>query len=110
MSNKVFKDPIYGYIKIENELIKSVIDKPVFQRLRRIVQTSYAPLYASATHNRFTHSLGVFYLGQIAMTAIKNKHSDLFSSLPNIDNFFYMHVFCMMLGMRLFHILARNFI
>lgn len=88
MSNKVFKDPVYGYIKIENELIRSVIDKPVFQRLRRIVQTSYAPLYASATHNRFTHSLGVFYLGQIAMTAIKNKHSDLFSSLPNIDKIF----------------------
>lgn len=30
------------------------------------MQTSYSPLYSSALHNRFVHSLGVFYLGSIA--------------------------------------------
>ena len=64
--DKKFKDPIYGYISIPVEIIKNVVDTAVFQRLRRIVQTSYAPLYSSAVHNRFVHSIGVFHLGRIA--------------------------------------------
>lgn len=64
--SKKFKDPIYGYIDIPNDLIYKIIDSPPFQRLRRIVQTSYAPLYSSAVHNRFVHSLGVYHLGRIA--------------------------------------------
>ena len=86
MSNKVFKDPVYGYIEIETDLIKDVIDTPAFQRLRRILQTSYTPLYASATHNRFTHSLGVYFLGKIAINAIKKKHQGCFSSIPNLSS------------------------
>lgn len=55
--NKRLKDSIYGYIYIPIEFMKSVIDTAVFQRLRRILQTSYAPLYSSAIHNRFAHSI-----------------------------------------------------
>jgi HD superfamily phosphohydrolase len=62
---KKIKDPIYGYIAIDVDYIKRIIDTPVFQRLRRITQTSYAPLYSSALHNRFVHSLGVYHLGTI---------------------------------------------
>lgn len=65
-NSKKFKDPIYGYIDIPDSLIFGIIDSPSFQRLRRIVQTSYAPLYSSAVHNRFVHSLGVYHLGRIA--------------------------------------------
>ena len=65
-NSKKFKDPIYGYIDIPDTLIYGIIDSPSFQRLRRIVQTSYAPLYSSAVHNRFVHSLGVYHLGRIA--------------------------------------------
>ena len=86
--SKIFKDPIYGYIEIPNLLIKNVIDTPVFQRLRRIVQTSYAPLYASALHNRFTHSLGVYHLGRIAINAIIEKatetEKDFFKEYQNV--------------------------
>ena len=85
---KVFKDPIYGYIEVENDLIKKVIDKPAFQRLRRIIQTSYSPLYASAVHNRFTHSLGVYFLGKIAINTIYNKRRALFSFYENINSIF----------------------
>ena len=66
MRNKKLKDPLYGYIIIPNEIVKNVIDTAPFQRLRRITQTSYSPLYASAVHNRFVHSLGVYHLGRIA--------------------------------------------
>lgn len=60
---KKLKDPIYGYIKISTELIKRVVDTAAFQRLRRVLQTSYAPFFSSAIHNRFVHSVGVFHLG-----------------------------------------------
>ena len=59
MAEKRFKDPIYGYISVSTEFME-IVDTPEFQRLRRIIQTSYSPLYSSAMHNRFVHSLGVF--------------------------------------------------
>lgn len=70
---KKLKDPIYGYIKIPTELIKKVIDTAVFQRLRRVLQTSYAPLFSSAIHNRFVHSVGVFHLGCIASEQLSKE-------------------------------------
>ncbi|MCM1282928.1 MAG: HD domain-containing protein [Muribaculaceae bacterium] len=62
---KRLKDPIYGYISVPMDYMVHIVDTDVFQRLRRIIQTSYAPLYSSAVHNRFVHSLGVFHLGSI---------------------------------------------
>lgn len=62
---KRLKDPLYGYIEIPVEYVTNIIDTAEFQRLRRIMQTSYSPLYSSAIHNRFVHSIGVFYLGKI---------------------------------------------
>lgn len=84
MGDKRFKDPIYGYIEIEEEWITKVIDTPAFQRLRDVIQTSYAPLYSSAVHNRFVHSLGVYHLGRIAATAFLNSLGD--KSLPNFSD------------------------
>lgn len=70
MDCKQFKDPIYGYVKIPTEYVVQIIDTNIFQRLRRIIQTSYSPLYPSAIHNRFVHSIGVFHLGQIASETV----------------------------------------
>ena len=69
---KRFKDPIYGYIEIEENIAENIIDTPEFQRLRNIIQTSYSPLYASAVHNRFVHSLGVYHLGRIVTSSIND--------------------------------------
>ena len=63
---KRLKDPIYGYIQIPKAYMTEIVDSATFQRLRRIIQTSYSPLYSSAVHNRFVHSLGVYHLGAIA--------------------------------------------
>ncbi len=71
--DKRLKDPIYGYIEIPVEYMTNVIDTAVFQRLRRILQTSYAPLYSSAVHNRFVHSIGVFHLGRIVVKQLKKE-------------------------------------
>ena len=65
-SSKTIRDPMYGYITIE-EPFAQLIDTEEFQRLRNIRQTGYQSLYPSALHNRFVHSLGVFYLGKKAL-------------------------------------------
>ena len=67
---KRIKDPLYGYIEVP-DFVQKVIDTSVFQRLRDIVQTSYMPLYPSATHNRFAHSIGVYHLGTLALCGLK---------------------------------------
>ena len=62
-------DPIHGFIHVyDHEL--SIIDHPIFQRLRRIRQLSGAHLtYPSAQHTRFEHSLGVMQIaGQAGQT------------------------------------------
>ena len=76
MSTKTFKDPVYGYISIDEDIVHNVIDTATFQRLRNIRQTSYAPLYPGALHNRFIHSLGVCHLGQIAFRALERSFEE----------------------------------
>lgn len=66
------KDPIYGYIEIdENEDVKTIINSALFHRLENIIQTSYTAVYPSSVHNRFIHSIGVYYLGTLAIEGIK---------------------------------------
>ena len=86
MSFTLFKDPIYGYIRVPKELTHNIIDSPEFQRLRRISQTSYSPLFSSAVHNRFVHSIGVYHLGCLAsnslVASIKNHELDKILAQP----------------------------
>lgn len=68
VKEKKIKDSVYGYIRIPESIIDTIVDTPVFQRLRRIEQTSgsFRALYPGARHDRFAHSLGVFHLSTIA--------------------------------------------
>jgi HD superfamily phosphohydrolase len=53
-------DEVHGFIELVDEF-KEIVDTPLFQRLRRIKQTSLAYMvYPGATHSRFSHSLGSF--------------------------------------------------
>jgi len=66
----IIKDPLYKQILIKNKH-KKFIDCPEFQRLRFIRQTSFSEsVYPSATHTRFTHSMGVYHL----MRKVLNNH------------------------------------
>ena len=66
-------DPIHDFIRVyEHEL--SIIDNPIFQRLRRIRQLSGAHLtYPAAQHTRFEHSLGVMHIAGQAGQALSEK-------------------------------------
>ena len=76
MSSKLLKDPIYGYVDIDAKIVSGIIDTACFQRLRNIRQTSYAPLYPASFHNRFLHSIGVYYLGRKAFNALHQSLDD----------------------------------
>lgn len=82
-SYKRLKDPIYGYVNIPVQYMTDIIDTACFQRLRRIIQTSYSPLYSSAVHNRFVHSIGVYHLGEIAAGQLTQEIVGKFSIEPS---------------------------
>ncbi|GHT64321.1 dGTP triphosphohydrolase [Bacteroidia bacterium] len=79
--DKIFRDPIYGYISISEKYCEDFIDTPIFQRLRRIEQTSMRILYPAAHHDRFIHSLGVFYLGKTAFSHLEANSRNFFSEI-----------------------------
>ncbi len=73
---KLFKDPVHGYIMVPVSYCDALIDTPIFQRLRHIEQTSMRPLYPAAHHDRFIHSLGVYHIGKQAIEHIVGGTSD----------------------------------
>ena len=73
---KSIKDTVHGYISVPNIYFDKLIDDSVFQRLKRIEQTSIRTIFPCARHDRFIHSLGTFHLGQKAVDAIY-ENSDL---------------------------------
>lgn len=71
---KVFNDPIYGFIRITNDLIYDLIDDSYFQRLRRISQMGLSYLvFPGAHHTRFHHALGCMHLMQQAIQTLRFK-------------------------------------
>jgi len=75
---KIFNDPVYGFIPIENELIFDIIEHPYFQRLRRIKQLGLTHLvYPGALHTRFHHSMGAMYLMNQVIFALRLKNHEI---------------------------------
>ena len=72
--NKIVNDPIYGFVRIPDELHYDIIEHPYFQRLRRIKQVSLTNLvYPGANHTRFAHSLGAMHLMRRAVQLLNDK-------------------------------------
>ena len=67
-------------------IISDIVDTAGFQRLRNVIQTSYSPLYSSAVHNRFVHSLGVYHLGCIVAENIANQAGE-FEEVGDISRY-----------------------
>lgn len=75
---KIFNDPVYGFISIQNELIFDIIEHHYFQRLRRIKQLGLTHLvYPGALHTRFHHSLGAMHLMQKAISELRSKGHEI---------------------------------
>lgn len=68
---KVFRDPLYGYIKVDEPLIWELIQTKEFQRLRRIHQLGGTHMvYHTAEHTRFAHSLGTYEVARLIITEV----------------------------------------
>jgi len=73
MKSKSFKDPIHGIICIDKTdiVIKELVETKEFQRLRNIYQLGECfNVFPGATHTRFSHSLGVYYLCTLVIKQI----------------------------------------
>jgi HD superfamily phosphohydrolase/uncharacterized protein YjbK len=66
-----FRDPVQGYISVPRIYVTGLIDTPYVQRIKGISQTGIRPVYPSATHDRFTHSLGVYRFSMMAYDSLK---------------------------------------
>jgi HD superfamily phosphohydrolases len=70
---KLIRDPVHGYIELDDKLV-SVVSDPYFQRLRYITQTGLAYLvYPGMTHSRFEHSLGAMFLASEFLRYIRRN-------------------------------------
>ena len=66
MNLKIIKDPVHGYIEVEDFALR-LLDSPVVQRLRYIRQLGFSYfVYPGANHTRFEHSLGTMFLADVA--------------------------------------------
>lgn len=64
------RDPIHGAIRVEDSE-REVVDHPFVQRLRGVRATGFAAMaFPSATHTRYSHSLGVMHLAGRAFDRI----------------------------------------
>lgn len=68
--SKTFMDTVHGYIYIPKVFVEYIVDTVWFQRLRYIDQTGMKILYPNGKHDRFCHSLGVYYLGLKAVDTL----------------------------------------
>lgn len=77
---KVFRDPLYGYIRVQYQLILDLIDTKELQRLRRIRQLSgVSMVFHTAEHSRFQHSLGAYEMARKVINEVygaKNNMSE----------------------------------
>ncbi len=70
---KVLRDPVHGYVRVDSDVVWNCIAAKEFQRLRRIKQlgsTSY--VYHCGEHTRFAHSLGVYEIVRRMVTEVRD--------------------------------------
>lgn len=78
---KVIRDPVHGYIHIQDKVILDIISAKEFQRLRRIKQLGpISYVFPGATHTRFEHNLGVYELTRRITKIFEEKYP---SQTPN---------------------------
>ena len=75
---KVFRDPIAGYVRVNNEIVWRCIESREFQRLKRIKQLgSTFMVYHTGEHSRFSHSLGVYEIIRRMVNEVKDLNNGL---------------------------------
>ena len=77
----IIRDPVHGDLTVPED-VRQLIDTRTFQRLRYIQQLAtchYA--FPSATHTRFSHSIGAFHLANQLINRLRILYPDKISDL-----------------------------
>jgi uncharacterized protein len=75
---KIFNDPVYGFISVNDDLLFDIIEHPYFQRLRRIKQLGLTHMvYPGALHTRFHHAMGAMFLMGEAIEVLRSKGNEI---------------------------------
>ena len=78
LEEKVFRDPVYGYVHVYDKLIWDLIQTKEVQRLRRIKQLGGTYMvFHTAEHSRFSHSLGVYEMARQMIRALFHREIEL---------------------------------
>ena len=92
---KKIYDNIHGFIKMSNWAME-IVDTKYFQRLRYLHQlgTCYY-VFPNATHTRFEHSIGTYFLVDCLLNSIKKSTdkkylNEWLSNVPELQNY-YLH-------------------
>jgi uncharacterized protein len=86
----IITDPVYqvmdlGGMVTDRLAFTEVLDTQVFQRLRRISQLGLASyVFPGATHTRFSHSLGVYYLAYTVMRHLKESSPEVAGEIDTL--------------------------
>jgi hypothetical protein len=79
---RLYRDPVHGDILL-SDLAGDILDTPEFQRLSRIMQLGFAHLvYRGATHTRFSHSVGTYWVAREMLRHVQANHARLKLPLP----------------------------
>lgn len=93
---KHIKDPVHGYIDVPEEEV-SILNSSEFQRLRRIKQLGLSStVYPSATHTRFSHSLGVMHIARelsetVGLSQTEIRRNGVAGLLHDVGHLPYSH-------------------
>ncbi len=71
---KIINDPVFGFIRIQSDLLYDILQHPYMQRLSRIKQLGVSNMvYPGAVHTRLNHSLGAMHLMHEAIHNLREK-------------------------------------
>ena len=78
-NGRIIRDALHGDIEISDD-IRRIIDTRTFQRLRYIQQLATSHyVFPSATHTRYSHSLGAHHLATRLVNHLRELYPDLIS-------------------------------
>jgi uncharacterized protein len=81
---RLLRDTVYGDILL-TPLATAILDTPECQRLSRIMQLGFAHLvFRGATHTRFAHSIGTYWMSREILRHVRANHSRLNLPLPAV--------------------------
>lgn len=81
-SEKLIGCKVHQFVRLSKMALR-IIDTPEFHRMRNIMQLGLCHyVFPAATHTRFEHSIGVYYLTSEVTETLMKKYPDMIYDIP----------------------------